>query len=1236
MINSGKLKPSYWMLILLLCVNENLALGQVNKMAFEKYGVAEGLPEEFVTDMVQDDKGFIWLSTQNGLVKYDGYKFHVFKKSTNPKDTNSLQLSSINGGLIKARDGKIWLGAYSQRLEIASFDPVTGKFKSYHYTEKGKEKSSLNKVASLLLEDSKGNIWFQSYSNNSQTLGRLQPGTGKIEFYSITPNVQWSKIGAVAEVNKNLWVLEKSGQFMQWNVSKDEFEPVVSDKIANTLKAYKDTLQRLYAGNENRILLTSRTCLFVFDARTQKQIATYHKEFVRPGTTSTDTLTGAREDKNGHIWVTHLHGLITRIDPKTNKISSFRPGQGFPIHPNQISKIENIQIVELHKDGIWFQVRLKSDFASDQYLFYTYRTGKFELYDSKFNIPSHPETMIGYFDFFRDKTDLLWLYTRPNLYKNAPKNHQMDWHRYSKEKPQGLPNDTITCLFEDSKSRLWVGTANGLALYNTSSDDFRVFRNQPSNSFSLSNNGIISISEDTNGNIWIGTANGLNKWQEDAQNFRRYFYDSKTGNPIVTVYSDHKKRLWVSIWNKGVLAMDPGTGKILNGFSTADNFSNGLSSKQIFVFYHDSKGNMWLGDPYDNNYGLYKLGPNGKRFQHFMPVLGDTSALSSNEIIFVDEDSKKNLWIGTDDGLNLYDHKTDKFKIIDLKNNWSVSAMAEDKKGKIWFATYAGGGLMQVNPKNGAFKSFGEIKGLLHNDLDFRASTITKDNSGKFWLPNQRGLSVFDPETESYTNYFSKDGFQLYERGYRVLKSKNGDIWIGGNSGLNHIVPGQLLKKDKSLPNVVITGISINGQSYDNPDGKIFEKAVPYTREIELGHSQKDLRFDFVALHFLRSEDNLYSWKLENYDQNWSEPSHSRTVSYTNLSPGKYIFKVKGSNADGVWNEIPTTIVITILPPWWKTWWAYTIYALFFLGALRIFSMWRERRLRHENEVLELKVNHRTQQLQESIESLKSTQSQLVQSEKMASLGELTAGIAHEIQNPLNFVNNFSEVSNELIDEMNEELDRGDIDEAKAIASDIKQNLEKINHHGKRADAIVKGMLQHSRSNSGVKDPTDINALADEYLRLAYHGLRAKDKSFNATLKTDFDETIGKIDIIPQDIGRVILNLITNAFYAVDEKKKQNPEGYEPTVTVSTEATFPPPGGPRGGLISVKDNGPGIPQKVLDKIFQPFFTTKPTGQGTGLGLSLAYDIVKAHGGELKVETRENEGSIFTIMLPAIN
>jgi len=332
--------------------------------------------------------------------------------------------------------------------------------------------------------------------------------------------------------------------------------------------------------------------------------------------------------------------------------------------------------------------------------------------------------------------------------------------------------------------------------------------------------------------------------------------------------------------------------------------------------------------------------------------------------------------------------------------------------------------------------------------------------------------------------------------------------------------------------------------------------------------------------------------------------------------------------------------------------------AMFIINSRQQKALAKERLKREEKEKeyriteslkasLEIQVKERTaeltlqkEELLDTLNELKSTQSQLIQSEKMASLGELTAGIAHEIQNPLNFINNFSEINAELIGEMTVELSKGNIDEARSIAQNITENEQKIMFHGKRADSIVKGMLQHSRRSSGQKEPTDINALADEYLRLAYHGLRAKDKSFNAIMKTDYDEKIDKINVIPQDIGRVILNLITNAFYVVNEKALSAASAtlsavsgptavkYEPTVSVRTKKEG------NKVIISVKDNGNGIPQQILDKIFQPFFTTKPTGQGTGLGLSMSYDIVtKGHQGELKVETKEGEGSAFTIILP---
>ena len=315
-----------------------------------------------------------------------------------------------------------------------------------------------------------------------------------------------------------------------------------------------------------------------------------------------------------------------------------------------------------------------------------------------------------------------------------------------------------------------------------------------------------------------------------------------------------------------------------------------------------------------------------------------------------------------------------------------------------------------------------------------------------------------------------------------------------------------------------------------------------------------------------------------------------------------------------------------------------------------------KRLLEAQKNELEFLVSERTaeitkqkEELESTLAKLKATQDQLIQSEKLASLGELTAGIAHEIQNPLNFVNNFAELSVELVKELNDEIIKSPLDKEliESLMQDLTQNQEKINHHGKRASSIVKGMLEHSRKSSGVKEPTDINALADEYLRLSYHGLRAKDKEFNATMETHFETPLSKVEVIPQDMGRVLLNLINNAFYAVsqkvkslrllsDEQTENNREPYQPTVTVSTRYLAPPLGLKGAGCVEIriKDNGIGMPDSVKAKVFQPFFTTKPTGQGTGLGLSISYDIVtKGHGGTVEVNTKEGEYTEFIIKLP---
>jgi len=1204
------------------------AFAQQWKIPFEKFGVADGLPEEMTITPIQDDKGFIWFGTQNGLVKYDGYSFKVFKASSDKTDSTSLHRRSIRGGLIKAKDGKIWMAGES--IGITSFDPITEQFRNYYPLDN--LTNGVRGSSALYFEDEAKNIWFEGATplNAKHSTCRLNTRTGIIKEYPIAArfgtNVYVKEFG-LAESSATVWLLDDKKNLLRLNHQKDSFEIMIPAGKDIWGTGLPDTIRWLSKASNNRLLLSGFHGVNIFDSQTQKIVKSYVHKPQDPNGIPDSTLY-ALQAPNGQIWVVHRKGTLSLIDPVSDHIQTFTYGSNLFPYQNGITEVRFFFVVAQNEKSILFQT-WSGERESFFFAEYDYTEKRFRFYDYQFNLTGNPLPQYPYpYDYLQDRTGIIWLGTRPGLYKQAPKKKQMDLFRFHEDDPGGLPSDSVRCLFEDSKKRMWVGTTNGLALYQPDKENFKVFRNHPSNASSISNNVITTVQEDANGQIWVGTQNGLNLWQESTDNFSRFFFSPTETHAINFLFPDKQQRLWLSVRNKGVYVLDKNTRRIIKSFLPDTENPASLTSTNIDVFYQDSWGTIWLGDRGDNAFGLYRLNAREDGFTHFLPVPGDTSSISSNEISFVAQDGKNQLWIGTDGGLNLYRPDQDEFIQFQNATLSSVNYFITDQSGAPWFATYSSGGLVTVDSESGAITAYGESMGLLHADISpGQNGRMAKDDYGRFWLPSQRGLSVFDPQAKSFVSYFEKDGFQPYDRSYKVIRTHDGDIWIGSSNGLNHIVPSSLLKRDTTLPSIVITGVAINDSLFTRPDGTVFKQSVAYTEAIELKHWQKDLSFEFVALHYLRPEDNLYSWNLENYDEKWSAPSRERKASYTNLSPGQYIFRVRASNADGVWNEEGKSILITILPPWWKTWWAYTFYILFFLAGLRAFSKWREKRLRHEKERLEQKVAESTRDLQQSLEDLKATQSQLIQSEKMASLGELTAGIAHEIQNPLNFVSNFSEVNKELIQDLKSEIERGNQAEIAAIAKDIEANEEKILHHSKRADAIVKGMLAHSRTSTGQKEPTDLNALADEYLRLAYHGFRARDKSFNAHFSTRLDPDLPKADIVPQDIGRVLLNLVNNAFQAVAEKSVSDRTNYVPEVTVSTGVEG------KNVYIQVADNGPGIPAAIADKIFQPFFTTKPAGQGTGLGLSLSYDIVKTHGGELTAENAPGGGTLFTIRLP---
>ncbi|HEY5689866.1 MAG TPA: two-component regulator propeller domain-containing protein, partial [Cyclobacteriaceae bacterium] len=705
---------------ILFALTASICFAQPNKIPFEGYNVAEGLPEEFVRGLVQDDKGFIWFGTQSGLVKYDGYHFNVYHQTSDKTDSTSLHLRNLGGGLFKARDGKIWIGEVSGYGRIASFDPLTEKFRNYFRPDPGNIDIAAHRVMSILLfEDEKGNIWFKNGSlttgqNGEFTTIRLNPTTGEMKQYALADinsgSLYW--IGGTVESSGTIWLLDGKNNLNKLNQENDEFEIIIpAGKTSSTATAA--TFNNMNKGADNRLLLSTTHGVYIFDSNLQKIVKTYEHSAANP-TGLPDSVAYAIEDSKGHFWVSHRGGKLSIIDPDTDNIQIFSYGNEPLSYQKNVKSIQLFRFHHLTDQGIWFQA-WGPGFGVKFFVHYQFDTKTFKIYDYNFNLRDNPLPKNRYpFLFLKDRTGLLWLGTRPGLYKQAPKKWQMDLFRYDADEPNGLPSDTVKYLLEDSKKRLWIATANGLALYQPDQENFRIFRNVASNQSSLSNNNVTSLTEDADGKIWVGTANGLNQWQESTGTFKRFFYKPGETNTVAFVFPDNQQRLWTSIRGKGVFVLDKNTGRVIRSFLPDANNPGSLTSKQIDVFYQDSKGTIWLSDGRDN---LYKLNQYSDGFTHYMPIPGDSTSISDNDIFFIAEDGKHRLWIGTDDGLNLYNHDENNFTQFRNNELISVQNFITDKQGEPWFATYTGGGLVSVDTEKRIITSYDETRGLLQNGL---------------------------------------------------------------------------------------------------------------------------------------------------------------------------------------------------------------------------------------------------------------------------------------------------------------------------------------------------------------------------------------------------------------------------------------------------------------------------------------------------------------------------------------
>ena len=1074
-----------------------------------------------VTDITQDKNGNMWIASNIGLYRYNGYEMISYK-------SNQMDPNTIAGDILRAvcndSVGNIWIAVQGKGID--KFDPVTGKFK--HYKLNPNDPGSLTSDwVNVMLVDHEGVLWIGS----GQGLDRYDMRTDKFIHYKNIPEdstslshnevvaiyenragTLWIGTGSVYGDNDNnfeaggLNKLDKeTGSFSRFKHNPENPNSLINNKVS---AIFEDSNGTLWIG-------TAGDGLHTMEKSDEKIIRHSHNpnkpnKLSRPALNPSnpdDHIRFIIEDVSGGIWIGTLDAGLNYYNPETKKITHFESDQNIPGAYSD----RTTWAAFVSQDGVlWIST-----------LFGTlYRIDPMQSEIPFIELPGQEVEC-----FYEGEDGTLWLggdkiFVSDNKYADIIQRINNELNRTSTN------FSYVKVIKEDSKGNILIGGGGGLIILNITTKQFIHYKNDPGNSNTLSNNNIISISEDSKNNLWIGTLNGLNRLNPSTGEIKRYWVDEKNTdlfgpNFIIQVMSDNEDKLWVALGSgKGICMFDQANGE----------FVQYQSSYLANCLFKDSEGIIWAG----TSDGLFYYNAGKKAYIRY------NNQNSFNEITTVSniiEDDNKNLWIGT------------------------------------------GSGLIKINALRTEIKSYGTNFGFYSEILNQNAT----------------------------------------------YKDSKGFLYFGDKNGYYKFLPSEITTNSKP-PLVSITGLYVVAKGENSGAGQK-EVTVSLSNEIHLSYNQNTFSFDFAVIDYSNPAENQHFFMLENYDDNWRKANADRRAHFFNIPPGKYTFKVKGANSYGVWAERAIDIIIS--PPWWKTIWAYIIYGLIFLsGVWFMHNFQHQRVIRAERARTQQKEIEQAREIEKAYKELKSTQAQLIQSEKMASLGELTAGIAHEIQNPLNFVNNFSEVSNELIDEMNEEFKNGDIDEGIAIANDIKQNLEKIKHHGKRASDIVKGMLEHSRTNTGQKEPTDINALCDEYLRLAYHGLRAKDKSFNANMETNFDPNLPKISVIPQDIGRVILNLINNAFYAVNKRSKKKEKGYEPTVSITTQLTV------HSQLqITIKDNGPGIPNNLKDKIFQPFFTTKPTGQGTGLGLSLSYDIVKAHGGNLEVISTEEVGSEFIIQLP---